>query len=302
MKTYMYFLLAFCLLFMQNCTTSGAANTGADLTGDFRRQLAKGQDVLVENQEISDELDFTALVPAQLVAPGNRRAHVASAVTFRKCRFRGRVSAYRQGPDGTVTTVAFGKNLSFIDCTFDDEVSFRGASVTDVACFSGCIFLKKTSFEDADLQNNAWFSQSRFEEEARFQNANFRRKADFFKAEFGRPVNFQGAVFAGDAQFGGLKSYKYSDFSTAQFSGHAFFNYGELYGQTVFDNTWFRGRAEFISAKFVTASFKNSWFLGHTRFNKATIDQQLDMADVHVTGEKPDWTDADREKIKNWNE
>jgi hypothetical protein len=302
MKLTTLFLLPLGLLFMQNCTATDAANGTAVVTDDFRRQIAKGQDVLVENQEIADAVDFTELVTAQLVAPGNRRAHVGSAVTFRKCRFRGRVTAFRADTDGTVTTIAFGKNLSFIDCTFDDEVSFRGAAVTDLACFSGCIFLKKAVFEDLDALNNAWFSQSRFDDEARFQNANFRRKADFFEVEFGKPCNFQGAVFAGDAQFGGVKSYKYADFSTAQFSGHAFFNYAELHGQAMFDNTWFRGRAEFISSKFVTASFKNSWFLGQTRFNKAVIDQQLDMAGVHVTGEKPDWSDANREKVKNLND
>jgi uncharacterized protein YjbI with pentapeptide repeats len=289
-------IFAFFLLVMTQCQTTGGSGAAPP---DFRSQLAKGEDVFVENQEIAGDVDFTAVAPGQLVAPGNRRVNVRSAVTFRKCRFKGKVTGFRMDSDGTATACAFGRNLSFIECTFEGEVNFRANAVADLACFSGCVFMQKASFEDADFQNHAWFGQSRFEDEGRFQNANFRRKADFFKAEFSKACSFQGGFFASDAQFGGLKSYKYADFSLAQFSGHVFFNYAELHGQALFDNAWFKGRSEFISTKFVTASFKEAWFLGQTRFNKSLIDQSLDLAGLHVTGEQPDWTGVDQARVKN---
>ena len=288
-------------LLMQNCQFAHESSPAPDAAGDdFRTRLAKGKDVYVQNQQIDAELDFTTLLPAQVLTPGARRVFIAGAVTFYKCRFKKKVSAYRTDKDGVTTAAAFAKNLSFVNCTFDDEVNFRACSVQDLACFANCTFVKNAVFEESDFAHYAVFTEAHFLGDTRFQNAFFRKKADFLRTEFNQPVNFQGAAFTLDAQFGAIKSYTYTDFSLAQFNGHAFFNYAECYGRATFDDAWFKGRCDFIKVKLVTASMRNCWFFGKPRFDELNIDISLDMENSHWPGEKPDWEGVERRKLKNY--
>ncbi|MBK8702501.1 MAG: pentapeptide repeat-containing protein [Saprospiraceae bacterium] len=213
---------------------------------DIRDRLSKGKDVYIEHREIKEDLDFTAIAPTYTATPGARRAVVSGAVTFVKCQFKGKVTGYRSDPTGTENTATFfAKNITFIECTFEEEVNLRACTVNDLVCFTNCFFLKKAIFEEGDFKDNAIFSKSQFKGEARFQNIFFRKKADFLRTEFFERVNFQGAAFALDAQFSSAKSYKSVDFATVQFNGHTFFNYADLQGQAVFDDAWFKGRCEF---------------------------------------------------------
>ncbi len=295
---YMLLLLG---MLMQNCQFANNSSPVSDDAGDdFRSRLSKGKDVYVENQEIEKELDFTQLVSAYSLSPGTKRGIVGGSVTFIKCRFKSRVIAYHNDPGGAATATSFARNLTFVNCTFDEEVNFRACSVQDLASFSNCTFVKKAIFEEGDFADNAVFSQSQFQSDARFQNTFFRKRADFLKVEFDQSVNFQGAVFTLDAQFGNLKSFKYADFSLVQFNGHAFFNYAECHGRATFDEAWFKGRTEFMQVKFVTTSMKNCWFFCKPRFNKTTVDISLDLEGCHWAGEQPDWAETDQQKVLNY--
>jgi uncharacterized protein YjbI with pentapeptide repeats len=296
--------LLFCiLLFAQTCQpskTSPQAHSSGGARGDFRDDIAQGKDVFLENQTIDEPLDFTALLPAHTSVPGAQIAVAEGAVTFLKCHFKGKVSGFVAGQNGSSKTVSFQKNITFNECTFDEEVTFRGCAVQELACFTGSTFVKKANFESADFTNEALFNECKFMSDARFQNIYCRKKANFLHTEFGKTVSFQGAIFTLDAQFGAVKSYGFTDFSTAQFNGHAFFNYGEWHGQTSFEDAWFKGRCEFLQGKFVTATMKQAWFLGKPRFEEANIDISLDLAGCHWGGGMPVWTEEQKAKIVNF--
>lgn len=301
MATYLQACLFSMLLLGLNCQSAPAppAARGAG-GGDFRDRLSKGKDVLVENQEIGEALDFCDFASAYTLATGAERAQIGASVTFRKCRFRAKVSACRREAGKPMIAVSFAKNLSFEDCTFDEDVDFRACLVQDLTNFANCTFAKKVNFEEGDFANYAIFTGCHFQQDVRFQNTFFRKRGDFLHAEFGGTVNFQGAVFALDAQFGNVKSYKSADFTLVQFNGHAFFNYAELHGRTQFDDGWFKGRGEFMQGKLVDVSMKNCRFFGQPRFDQANIDIGLDVAQVHWLGGPPSWTDVDRAKVMNY--
>lgn len=296
----MKFSLLFLFFLLLNChLPSSSVSNSKQLNGDFRERLAKGQDVYVEKKDINEPLDFTALVSGYAIAPGTKRVEIGGAVTFYKCQFKGKVSGYSVNQDGSETTaVKFAKNLTFIECTFEDEVNFRACSVGDLACFSNCYFLKKAVFEEADFNDFGLFTKNQFKGETRFQNAFFRKKGDFLRTEFFDRVNFQGSVFALDAQFGSVKFYKTADFATAQFNGHAFFNYSEWLDSAVLSDAWFKGRSEFLQAKFNQASFKNSRFYSTPLFAQAGVQGALDMTDCKYLEGKPDWEGVDKGKVK----
>lgn len=293
-------LTVFALLTQPGCQASPDAPAADD--SDFRSRIAKGKDVLVENQEITEALDFCSLAPVYVLGSGVQRVQINSSVTFRKCRFRAKVSASLREPGKPMTAAGFAKNLTFEECTFDEEVDFRACSVQDLANFAKCTFAKKANFEECDFANYAIFTGSHFQQDVRFQNSFFRKRGDFLHVEFGGSVNFQGAVFTLDAQFGNVKSYKSADFTLVQFNGHAFFNYAELHGRTQFDDCWFKGRSEFMQSKLVDVSMKNCRFFGRPRFDQAKVDIGLDVGGTHWQGGAPSWTDVDRAKVLNYKE
>lgn len=276
--------------------SSNRSTTG--VVEDIRDRIAKGKDVYVEHREIDEELDFTALTPAYTVSPGSKRVKIEGSITFYKCQFKGKITGYRTNSTLTENTaVSFAKNITFIECTFEEEVNLRACTVIDLACFSNCFFLKKANFEECDFRGHAVFAKNQFKEDARFQNVYFGNKADFFRSEFFERFNFQGAVFMLDAQFSSLKSYKSADFATAQFNGHAFFNYSEWQGQAGFEDAWFKGRCEFLSVRFEKAAFKNCRFFDAPRFDQAAVASNLDLTGARYLSGEAQLTGIDAAKV-----
>jgi uncharacterized protein YjbI with pentapeptide repeats len=296
-------ILSISMLLLQcQFVQSSPSSSNEDDGGDFRSLLQKGKDVLVEGQVIKDDLDFTAYGTSYQIAPATNRVNIVSAITFNKCRFKGKLIAYKSEVGGKVTATSFAKNITFVECTFEDEVVFRGTTAQEQVSFAKSIFLKKANFEELDCNTYAVFSECRFSSDVRFQNAYFRKKSDFLKSEFAESVNFQGAYFMLDAQFSTVKSFKRADFSLAQFYGHVFFNYAEWNGNVSFEDTWFKGRAEFVHTKFVSATMKNAWFFGKPRFEQAIVDISIELSGVHWQGGKPDWGNVDKGKLLNLGE
>jgi len=233
-----------------------------------------GEDVFFENQTFKEDIDFTKLLKPNLISEGVYQVRIISSLTFVNCTFEGKITAYNRDENRTVLC-NFQSNLSFIGCTFNEDVSFRAASVLGRADFTETSFLKTSNFEECTFFKNAYFRKSVYHGELRFQNAFFIQKANFLDAQFDNTASFQGSTFNAEAQFSNSKFGGYADFTLIKWNQNCFFNYTEFLNRAFFSSADFRGDVDFISIKFQYAEISNSRFYGQTRFLKSTAEERL---------------------------
>jgi hypothetical protein len=275
-----------------SCSSKNYANQNSNTinANEIINLLNDGKDIYLENKIINGDLNFNQLKNAYRESNNVHRANITSSITFFKCIFTGKVSAYNAG-DGKSNLVSFTKNVSFMQCEFKEEVALREGNFYGTVNFSGSSFLKRVSFEGSNYMTDAFFSKSSFSEEARFQNIVFQNKANFMEAICGKTISFQGTAFFGEAQFSVAKFLAYADFSVASFSSGCFFNYAEFSNQAIFNNTVFKGRVEFLNAAFkANTEFKSCIFYDILKMNEASVDKTLNLQNSTFIFLKPDLT------------
>jgi len=280
----MKILLPVCLLLLGFCAFRSSSQAEPDLA----QRLREGREVLFENQTFEEDLDLTQLLEAHLISQGVYRFHTESAITFRNCTFKGRVLAYAQeGPERT-RLGSFGKNLSFIGCSFRKAVSFRGARIAGWADFTRCTFDGPTSFEECVFQDQAFFNACVFNQGLRMQNALFQHKAHFMDTRFEGPALFQDAHFRAALQFSVAAFFDYADFSHLHCEQGAYFNYSRFHGPAHFSGAHFGAQADFLSLELKEGRFKKCRFLGETRYQQSTSTGQVDFSGSFFLLGKPD--------------
>lgn len=269
---YILILLIFLNTFCSSQNTLQKQNDG-----NLKELLQAGKDVFIENQVFAHDIDITSLLASNLISQGIYQAKTISSITFKNCRFEGKVTAFNNKGDGAVINVSFLSNLSFIECIFNNDVNFRNSSVYGLTDFTKSAFNKKANFEECTFYQNAYFNTCTFADEVRFQNAFFMKKANFMNAEFNKNVSFQNATFNSELQFGVGKFHGYAEFSLIKCNENSFFNYCEFDGNSNFNNARFTGNADFLKVKFKNGEFKNTSFYGEPRFLESTVIDDINF-------------------------
>lgn len=231
----------------------------------MQKIIEKGEPLLIENKTFNNLLDFTAFLPAILVSEGNFEVQVKGGVTFKNCYFKQPVITYKKTKKGIIKT-NFHANLSFLNCQFDDEVTFKGATIYGKADFSRSVFAKKAVFEETSFYQKAYFFRCRYDDELRFQNAVFYQLANFLHAEFYKLSSFQSTQFRDDVQMGNTKFYAYADFSLTEFQGNALFNYVQFYDKAIFSNSYVNKRFEMTNSEHENTQIFGYKFMGKTKW------------------------------------
>jgi uncharacterized protein YjbI with pentapeptide repeats len=267
MKIYLIALLG---IAMATC----ASNNIPQKKGSYQDLIIAGKDVFFKDMTFTEDIDFTQF-EKNLISEGVYQVRIVPSITFQNCTFKGKVISYKKNEDGSVVLASFQSNLSFIGCNFENEVSFRAASVLGRTDFTSSAFSKTVSFEECTFFQNAYFRASNYHEEVRFQNAVFMQKANFLNAEFDVTVSFQQAIFHSEAQFSSVKFIGYADFGLVNCYGNFFANYAVFANQAIFNNGYYNGQADFISIDFKQCEMKSCRFFGVTRFSKSTVKEQF---------------------------
>ena len=247
-----------------------------------KENFASGKDILIENRDIDQELDFTTFTKDNLISVGVGQVKTVASVTFKDCKFKKRVAAFRKDLKGKkVILTHFLSNLSFINCRFEDDFDFRGVTVAGKADFSNTIFYKKVNLEEASFGGNVYFNTATFEDEVRFQNSFFQQKANFMNSKFEQVSSFQSAVFNHEFQCSSAKFKRYADFSLIECRGRSFFNYTDFQKQAVFSNASFANDVQYVGAKFNTGEWNQVRFLGGISFSKCTVEELISFQETY---------------------
>jgi hypothetical protein len=289
MKIYLFIITG---IIMATC----ASSNGSQNKGSFEDLITDGKDVFFKDMTFDHDIDFTQF-NKNLISEGVYQVRIVSSVTFENCTFKGKVTAYKKDNDNNIILTSFQSNLSFIGCVFQNDVSFRAASVLGRTDFTSASFLKSVSFEECTFFQNAYFRASTYHEESRFQNAVFIQKANFLNAEFDVTASFQQATFHSEAQFSSTKFMGYADFGLISCHGNFFANYAVFANRSIFNSGSYNGQVDLINITFKQCEIKNCHFFGETRFLKSTVEEHLSFDNSFFLLGMPDISSFDKEKL-----
>lgn len=188
---------------------------------DIMADIKKGKSITYQNATIVGTLDFTYMNDALEKLPAKRKS-----------------SWWRNGNSTNEIKKIIEVKISFIDCTFKDDVL---AYIPDED--SGYTFT--ASFEDIAI----------------FKNCNFERKAMFKYSRFERESDFSGSFFEDDSTFKYAKFDKDTNFESTKFSEISTFKYAKFIRKVSFANSVFEDSAVFKYTKFNNGvSFFNTNF------------------------------------------
>jgi uncharacterized protein YjbI with pentapeptide repeats len=139
--------------------------------------------------------------------------------------------------------------LSFVDCTFKDDVIayFHDDKKNET---HNAAFHADVSFQGCEFQGKSAFKYSKFHEGADFTKTTYRKEALFKYTEFSTEVSFADSTFSNDANFKYTKLPRKADFRNVEFYDVANFKYTEFPRGVSFKNAVFKGDSNFKYAKF----------------------------------------------------
>lgn len=299
MTKFLFYLLLLALpqLLFGSCQNRNT-NTSTQDTKDsitiqsdkINKLLKNGENVLFTSAIVKGIIDFTASSGALNENINVERVYINSGISFSNCTFENKITAYAVA-NKINTFCNFDKNVTFINCTFKDDVVFTESIFGGIVVFNNCTFEKKAIFEGALFEfKNTYFTECEFKDEGRFQRTIFRGEVNFIKTKFHKAVFFQNARFFDVAQFGACRFYHYSDFSSITAYSAIMFHYIETseLKEITFNNSNFKGKTEFIDAKFMgNTDFSACIFNGQTKFNNSKIHKDFNLEKSRFTAGKP---------------
>lgn len=286
-----YYIIVIVALVMTTCASSNVSQN----SGNFEDLIKAGKDVLITNKTFDRDIDF-AQFEKNLISEGVQQVRIVSAVTFQNCTFNGKVIAFRKENDLTTLT-AFQSSLSFIGCTFNEEVNFKASSVLGRTDFTKSAFFNVANFEEVTFFQNAYFRGSIYHQELRFQNAVFMQKANFLNAEFDETSSFQRAVFNSETQFSSARFMGYTDFGNITCFGNFFANFTEFADKAIFNNSFFYRKTDINNASFNYCEMKNCRFFGEARFVESIAKDHIFLDKSYFLIVRPDFGSFDEDKI-----
>lgn len=270
------FILIFALLAIQ-CTKKPEKTNKAVIKADeIIAQINAGKKIFYENKLIDGALDFTKVKKSYIESRATVRHEINSPITFLGCRFNGKIIAATE-KTGIKHWLNFNKNLTFIDCEFDEELLIKEASVAGIVNFSQSKFRKKMYFEGVHFKGRAtYFRQTEYRDKAIFHRAVFEGDAIFMNAVFNDACGFQNIIVKGNAQFNAANFNGYAEFSKTICFGNFAMNEANVAGTIDFTGSRFFGDCRFYNTKFAgSARFNQIIFYGETDFTGSEANQEL---------------------------
>lgn len=287
-----YILVLLVVVFNSTCASSNMASSEKNM----EEMIRSGEDLYFENQTFSEDIDFTKILKPNLISDGIYQVRIISSMTFKNCTFKGKVTFYRRDEKG-ITLTSFQSNLSFIGCTFDEDVSFRAASIMGRTDFTGTAFTATSNFEECTFFQNAYFRKTTYHKELRFHNAFFMQKANFLDAEFDVTASFQGTTFNSEAQFSNTQFGGYADFSLVNWNRNCFFNFAKFLDRSIFNNAEFRSAASFFNVEFNYSEIMGCSFFGKVGFNESVVLEKIILDKSKFLLKIPDLSSFDADKV-----
>lgn len=200
---------------------------------DILKDIKKGKSISYKNVTIIGTLDFTYMEHALEKLPKKKKS-----------------SWWSNGNSSNQIKKIIDVNLSFINCTFKDDVLAyipdEDSGYTFTADFEG-----KTIFKDCTFERKAMFKYSLFDTDSDFSGTNFKDDSTFKYAKFDRNISFANTNFSEISTFKYAKFRRNVSFENSVFEDTATFKYTKFNNGVSFKNTNFE---EDLNIKYMNVS------------------------------------------------
>jgi uncharacterized protein YjbI with pentapeptide repeats len=220
---------------------------------DILNSIDSGKAVSYKGVEIVGDLDLTTIQDKE-ADKNNRRSrnstdvfwyHVRSPLSFVDCTFKDDVIAYYHDEDKNEThNAVFHADVSFQGCEFQGESAFKYSKFYEGSDFTKTTYAKEALFKYTEFSTDVSFAGSTFSNDANFKYTKFPQKADFSDADFQDVANFKYTKFPDGVSF-----------KNAVFQGDADFKYAKFYEPFDFEGTEFEDSVDFKYTKLEGKSF-----------------------------------------------
>ncbi len=211
--------------------------------------LAEGKDIILADKIIIDDLDFTKATSGAEDLKGVFTHYINSSIVFKNCEFKGKIVSYHLEKQNLHRTF-FQKNLTFIQCIFEQEVEIKQSTVQGICNFSESVFNKILSLETSIFYAGIFLDKVTVQGGGRFQNVICFQDFSCMKSFFYAMTSFQRAVFKGNIMCVSTEFYESVDFGLTTMYHDFLFNYNILPAQVSFNYMNCRGKYECLNTKF----------------------------------------------------
>jgi len=208
--------------------------------------------------------------------------------------FEGNIDFKELNGDGLLPAINFSeaiftKKTDFSYITFGRDPDlftyFLRTTFCEEAYFINTIFHKtEVTFREATFTRRAYFSGTKFYRGANFQGATFKGKAYLSDVEFNREANFSKTTYMG-----------WTDFSRAKFYGETDFTRVIFFDETLFLRVTFYKKVDFSGATFKRAFFFDKTFIEDADFQLVNIKEEITFEKVNLR--KISFLDTDLRRI-----
>lgn len=198
--------------------SSFAANAQQKInSSDIMKDLKSGKTISIKDANIVGVLDFTFMDEKM---PDLDRKYrwwkgsdinaitevIESKLSFVNCTFNDDVLAYFHDDISEYTFEAdFERAVVFENCTFKENAMFKYSNFESAVSFKGSDFQEETTFKYAEFEDDLDFSNTIFDEEATFKYSKFNNKANFANATFDKDASFKYSNFRDGVTFSNAK-------------------------------------------------------------------------------------------------
>ncbi len=222
---------------LSNCSSGQISQSSSTNAIEIIKKIKAGENINFSNIRIKGDIDFTLISPEYQESAETYRSEINSAIYFENCIFEGKVIAFKMDDKKNLHFVNFNKNLSFVNCQFTNEVSFRDIIAEGTINFVASKFHETVSFEGAIFKSvNISFAGTEFNEKTKFQRTYFFGNANFIKSKFNESVSFQHSEFSKEMNFRSCIVSGNCDFGSISSNESAYFNYASFNSETIFNN------------------------------------------------------------------
>ncbi len=249
------------------------------------KMINKGENVLIANAIIKDDVDFTNVDDVDIASPALFTANVSCSIYFQSCVFLGSVKSkgYQEINKKRIPVrTRFSKEVNFMDCDFRNEVDFCDAEFQSSVHFNKSVFRGEAKFNNIlSMGNkNQWWE---IEADSTFSmcGSTFRGDLNMMDAKFNRDASLQG-INVRNLQISNLSSAEILDLSNVNINGSLLFNYGNCEENVLLSFGKFDGRTDIIGTTFNgTCEMEKSLFYGRVKMERSVFKKGINTDDTH---------------------
>lgn len=211
--------------------------------------LSRGKDIVLANKKIIGDLDFTKIGIGTEELKGVYTHYITASIVFKNCEFKGKIISSHLSKQ-ILHRSFFMKNITFMQCVFEDEVEIKQSTIQGICNFSESVFNRKLSLETSVFYANVFLDKVTVQEGGRFQNIICYQDFSCIKSHFYAMTSFQRAILKGNIMCSSTEFHESVDFGLITVYHDFLFNYNVVPAKISFNYMNCRGKFECLSNKF----------------------------------------------------